>query len=178
MKASRPEYIRNFIGRRQVPIVKEGTLPQGADPLFSRTSRDGQIGILPIVNVDGVDESQVGGGPPDPCGDVSLKYYLLTVNSTFIQVFDLLGNKIGQPFNTNIIWQEVGVSTCCDPILLYDQELDRWLMTELANSDRVLVALSDTDDPLGTWTAQLPTCLRRMKGDSVRWSFTQSTGRN
>ncbi|HLF63397.1 MAG TPA: hypothetical protein VI603_06580 [Saprospiraceae bacterium] len=153
-KASKPEYVRNFIGRRQVPVIREGTLPVGVDPLLNRVqTRDGNIAIVPTVNVEGIDRQQSESGVPDPNGDVSDQYYVQAVNSTWLQVFDLSGNEIGNPFLANTIWQQLGFSSAGDPILLFDQQAGRWFMTEFPSSNRVLIGVSDTGDPLGSWTA-------------------------
>lgn len=153
-KKSKPEFVRNFTGRRQEPIVREGALPYGPDPLHAQVeTRDAAIVILPSVNVEGINRQQSGSGVPDPNGDVSDQYYLQTVNSTLLQVYDLNGNKIGQPFLANTIWQQVGFSSAGDPIVLFDNEAGRWFLTEFPSSNRVLIAVSDTGDPLGSWTA-------------------------
>ncbi len=154
LKASKPEYVRNFIGRRQVPIHKPGSLPRGADPLLNQAfARDGNIGIAPTVNIEGIDQLGSGSGVPDVNGDVSDQYYMQTVNSTWLQVFDLSGNEVGIPFRANTIWQQIGFSSAGDPILLFDQDAGRWFLTEFPSSSRVLIAVSDTGDPLGSWTA-------------------------
>ncbi|MEL7252374.1 MAG: T9SS type A sorting domain-containing protein, partial [Bacteroidota bacterium] len=44
-------------------------------------------------------------------------------------------------------------SSAGDPIILYDQEVNRWLITEFPSGSQLLVAISQTDDPLGAWDA-------------------------
>lgn len=153
LKAGKPEYVRNFIGRRQESLNKAGTLPRGEDPLVRSTTRDGSISILPIVNVNGINQQQSGTGVPDPTGDVSDQHYLQAVNSTWLQVFDLAGNKVGNAFRANTIWSQIGFASAGDPIVLFDQEVNRWFLTEFPSSNRVLLAVSDTQDPMGSWKA-------------------------
>ena len=41
-----------------------------------------------------------------------------------------------------------------DPLILYDEQADRWLAVEFSicgSNDRMLIAVSQTNDPTGTW---------------------------
>ena len=159
LKANRPSYVRNFVGR-EVPLkMYDGALPKGGDPLVQMpVTRDGGLAVTPEINVAGISSAVAGAGVPDPNGDVSDQYYVQTVNATWIQVFDKLGNKIGSPWRANAIWSQVGRTSRGDPIIIYDHDAGRWFITEFPPSNHVLLAISDTEDPLGSWTAwDLPT---------------------
>ncbi|MDX1477396.1 MAG: hypothetical protein R3301_06790 [Saprospiraceae bacterium] len=153
-KSNKPTYVRNFIGRRPTETLLPGALPRGIDPLVMQsTMRDGGLRVLPQVVAEGMGINDSGSGVPDVNGDVNHQYYIETVNSTWLQVFDLQGNKVGDQFHANTIWQQVGFSSAGDPIILWDHEAGRWFLTEFPPSSRVLMAVSDTEDPFGSWTA-------------------------
>ncbi|MEO1438028.1 MAG: hypothetical protein AAFV80_20970, partial [Bacteroidota bacterium] len=145
--------IDNFFDREIRP-AKEKSHTGKPDRLWQRNlEKDSQIPIVPTVNVDGLSSAISGATPPDPCGDIGRNFYIQTLNATFIQVFDKDGNEVGNPINANTIWNQVGFSSAGDPIILYDQENDRWIMTEFPPANQLLVAISQTNDPLGAWTA-------------------------
>jgi len=153
LKNEKPTYVRNFIGRERKEI-KEGAFPRGADPLLKEeTTRSAGLLIEPEFVIEGIDQGQAGSGVPDCNGAVSDLYYIETTNSTWLQVYDLLGNPVGDAFRANAIWEQIGFTSRGDPVILFDQEADRWFMTEFPSSSRVLIGISDTNDPLGTWTA-------------------------
>lgn len=99
--------------------------------------------------------------PPDTQGDVGLNHYVQVVNSSF-QIFDKSGNSVYGPFALGTIWTgftgpwETSLNDG-DPIVLYDQAADRWLISEfsLPNYPKgpyyELIAISTTSDPTGEW---------------------------
>jgi hypothetical protein len=153
-KSNKPYYVPNFGGRRHQDIHVESALPQGADPLFNpQQIRMPGNEILPKVNVEGIHEAAVFSGVPDVNGDISRDYYVEVVNATHFRVFDKAGQPVSSLISANSIWSQVQQSSAGDPILLYDQEADRWLLTEFPSNNRVLLAISVTNDPLGSWDA-------------------------
>ena len=54
-------------------------------------------------------------------------------------------------FTANTLWQEIGFSSAGDPIILYDQVEDRWIITEFPPGNQLLVAVSENSDPLGSY---------------------------
>ncbi|WP_235296969.1 T9SS type A sorting domain-containing protein [Portibacter marinus] len=140
----------NFKGRRGFSkSIHKSIEHQGPDPLRqTRFSPNGQK-VEPFVNVNGIGDF---GSPHDPTGDVSDQYYVQMVNATMIGVFDLNGNLISK-FSANTLWMEFDQSSVGDPIVLYDEQADRWILTEFSDPANVLIAISDSDDPLGTYTA-------------------------
>ncbi len=108
----------------------------------------GGLAVDPIVNIEGMDV----GSPADPTGDVGQDHYMQAVNATSIAVYSKTGTLISE-FSANTIWNSIGQSSAGDPIVLYDQEEDRWIMTEFPNGNALLVGISTTSDPLGSWDA-------------------------
>ena len=145
-RRSTPE---NFQGRGKQNLAYPERQLRAEDPI-RQTSITGDSMIVDLlVNIDGITD---GTSPNDPTGDIGLNYYLQAVNATNLAVFDKQGNLINT-FAANTIWSDLGFSSAGDPIILYDQEINRWLITEFPSSSQLLVAISETDDPLGSWDA-------------------------
>jgi hypothetical protein len=141
----------NFVGKRgQFVSENPNALPSGPDPIRQEAILRGGGGLAvdPIVNIEGMDV----GSPADPTGDVGQDYYMQSVNASDIAVYTKTGTLV-QQFAANTIWNSIGQSSAGDPIILYDQEEDRWIMTEFPNGNALLVGISTTSDPMGTWDA-------------------------
>ena len=145
------------------------SLPVGGDALrrkSSTTSRQLNVIEEPDVNIDGMD-SQDGAGvaPPDPSGEIGKNHFIEVVNAAGgakFQIFDKTGVSVYGPAYMNTFWSPFGLGGLGDPVALYDQAAERWLLTEFAdfNENKLLVAVSATSDPLGEWYAyqfQTPT---------------------
>jgi hypothetical protein len=132
-------------------------LPSGMDPVLQ--SEFGFRDVPGIVaNFEGVDNrNQVY--PPDTDGDVGPNHYFQMINLSF-QIFDKQGNSLYGPADNQTLWSGfIGSWTGTndgDPILLYDEQADRWIATQFAieTNDGTyweLVAVSETGDPLGSY---------------------------
>jgi uncharacterized repeat protein (TIGR01451 family) len=103
--------------------------------------------------------------PPDTNGDVGPNHYVHMLNLVF-GIWDKRGTQLVGPLRTRVLWTELGglcaTSSSGDPIVLYDQLADRWLMSEFAfNRDPFsgepkgpfyeCIAVSRTSDPTGQW---------------------------
>lgn len=153
-KENKPEEVPNFGGRRQLTHHNPLALPKGADPLYSgNNQRSLTNDVLPVVNIEGIGEASSGATPPDVNGDVGRDFYVEVVNATYFRVFDKSGTPVSGLISANTIWSQVQQTSAGDPILLYDQAVDRWLLTEFPSGNRVLVAISVTSDPRGAWDA-------------------------
>lgn len=106
--------------------------------------------------------------PPDTNGDSSNQYYIETVNVTFaIWDYGQVSNWGGWP---KLVFGPAPISTlfagfggACefsddgDPIVLYDEHADRWLISQFAlpyypnPPFSECIAVSATSDPLGAW---------------------------
>ena len=103
----------------------------------------------------------MGGWPPDTDGDVGINHYLQMINVSF-QIWDKNGNSLYGPADNSTFWDgfdgDWTGTNDGDPITLYDQEADRWLVSQFSHphgSDTApfyeLVAISKTSDPTGEW---------------------------
>ena len=96
--------------------------------------------------------------PPDTNGEVGATQYVQMVNRGF-QVFDkTTGASLLGPSNIATIWQGFGgvceFSGRGDPVVLYDQLADRWLISQFAGSSiptNECVAVSATNDATGSY---------------------------
>jgi hypothetical protein len=94
--------------------------------------------------------------PPDTIGDVGMSHYVQMVNLLTL-IYDKEGNLELGPFPTNLFFAGLGgqceFTNNGDPIVLYDEETDRWLITQFAASlgDGLCVAVSTSGDPTGTY---------------------------
>ena len=94
--------------------------------------------------------------PPDPNGDVGLAHYVQMVN-VYFSVYDKKGSQLVAPTWLPELFAELpvcGVSDRGDPIVLYDAQADRWLLSQIASSasaDYICVAISQTGDPTGSF---------------------------
>ncbi len=106
------------------------------------------------VNIEGISNTY-GVAPPDTDGDVGLNHYIQMVNNGF-QIFDKSGTALTVPADLETIWANLPgpwVGNYGDPVVLYDELADRWLLTQfsLPGSFYLLLAVSATSDPLGSY---------------------------
>ena len=99
--------------------------------------------------------------PPDTDGDVGPNHYVQMVN-LLTTIYDKNGNIVtgGGPFASNAIWAGIG-GNCepfnnGDPVVLYDEVADRWLVSQFAfpsdfSSFSQCVAISQTGDPTAAY---------------------------
>ena len=137
------------------------------DPVIERASL---IRLLapsipsPILSFDGIAFPGVGCNcaPPDTNGEVGLTQYVQMVNEGF-QVFDkATGNSVLGPNSISSLWS--GFGGACqnggagDPVVLYDQLADRWVISQFASATGSLpitdecVAVSTSSDATGSYT--------------------------
>ena len=139
----------DFKGRknasRAVYLDKEH---QGVDPVLQSELRSGQTKQIEVLaNLRGLGERS----PIDPTGDVSTKYFVQGTNSTQVGVYNRDGS-LEMSFNMNTLWAQFNIVSGGDPIVLYDEINDRWILTEFASqSNNLLIAISETNDPLGSY---------------------------
>jgi hypothetical protein len=113
----------------------------------------------PELNFDGI--AFTGVFPPDPVGEIGPDHYVQMVNGFFssdVRIFDKDGR-----FMITFLLEDLARSIppegdACefgagDPIVLYDELDDRWLLTEFSAAVNALcVYISDDDSPFGPYT--------------------------
>jgi hypothetical protein len=95
--------------------------------------------------------------PSDSVGDVGPNHYVEMVNLSFA-VYNKFGTKLFGPADLGTLWQGFSVPHCSDsagdPIVLYDQLADRWILTQFTALGPIYwncIAVSQTGDPLGAY---------------------------
>ena len=141
---------RNFEGRGGSLVVHPELEHQGADKI--RQSSYPQKSLLAEATVKVNVEGSTSGSPNDPTGDIGKDHYVHAINSTLIGIYDKEGNEIVS-FPANNLWSSIGFTSAGDPIVLYDQEVDRWIITEFPSGNQLLVAVSEDSDPMGVYNA-------------------------
>ncbi|HET7078000.1 MAG TPA: S-layer homology domain-containing protein [Chloroflexia bacterium] len=96
------------------------------------------------------------GAPPDTNGEVGPNHYVQMVNST-IAVWDKQGNLQAGPLYINELWSNA-FDACYfnndgDPIVMYDQLADRWLLSQFTASApyHECIAVSQTGNAAGNY---------------------------
>jgi hypothetical protein len=147
-----------------IPVAPFG--PVVPDPVVQRVL--GKIGIpSPIISFDG-NPNLCGCSPPDPNGAVGPNH-VVTMSNLHFQIFNKSGTSLFGPAANNTLWSGFGggcqTQNAGDPVVIYDQLADRWLLTQFTSSAPYLecVALSQTSDPTGSY---------------YRWSIATGNGNN
>lgn len=135
----------------------------GSGPVQSFEGQAGPPQLLQIFNGAKNDDNAFTLGillaPPDTDGDVGPNHYLQMTN-LLTTIFDKSGNIVLGPFANNVFW--TGLGGLCentnqgDPIVLYDEETDRWFVSQFAFDDAftqfsLCTACSKTSDPTGAY---------------------------
>ena len=127
------------------------------DPLIESSNFNTTFSTDPFLNIEGINQIEADmANVPDPVGDVGPDHYVQMTNAaagSLLTVYDKAGNLMYGPTNTNGIWSEVNAFGIGDPIILYDQHAERWILTELApfETKTLLIAVSITSNPLDGW---------------------------
>jgi subtilisin-like proprotein convertase family protein len=113
----------------------------------------------PILNFDGIPYPGVvcNCSPPDTNGEVGQTQYVQIVNEGF-QVFNKSnGSSLLGPLAISSLWSGFGgvceTNGSGDPVVLYDQLANRWLVSQFAGSVPTdeCIAVSITNDATGSW---------------------------
>jgi hypothetical protein len=137
------------------PFPSAGALgPQDVDKIVQTKIGPGEI-PGPNLSWDGF-SNMCGCSPPDSDGDVGPNHYIIMVNLHFA-IYSKVGALMFGPVANNTLWTTFG-GTCAthnsgDPVVLYDQLADRWILTQFTSSAPFAncLAVSTTADPLGTY---------------------------
>ncbi|MFZ1640400.1 MAG: hypothetical protein WAV07_02975 [Candidatus Contendobacter sp.] len=130
-------------------------LRRDVDRLVQTQAGPGEI-PAPTVSFDGPGNIS-GVAPPDPNGDVGPNHVVVMSNLSF-QIFNKTGGSLYGPVLNNTLWAGFGgdcqTDNAGDPIVLYDQISDRWMLSQFTSSGPTFfncVAISTTPDPTGTY---------------------------
>lgn len=132
-------------------------IPNQTDPVLQQQYDTMPSPGAPILDFDGVGNLS-GVYPPDTQGDVGPNNYIQNVNLNFA-IWNKQGTLLYGPAALNTIWTGIPApwngTNNGDPVVLYDQAADRWIISQfsLPNSTHYaeLIAISQTSDPTGSW---------------------------
>ncbi len=136
---------------REYPF-SETALPKGPDAAWQKNVGKSVSSKAPLVNFDAQTSPYY---PPDCNGTAGPNHYMQTVNTTYA-IYSKTGALVAGPTNMNLLFGSVTGANCNDgdPLILYDDQAGRWLAVEFSlctSNDRMLIAVSTTNDPTGTW---------------------------
>ena len=128
---------RNLIDPDSGVIFPPG--PQVADPVVQTEVLGADI-PSPVISFAATPNVE-GYVPPDPVGDVGPNHYVAMTN-VYYSIYNKSGVLLYGPAGNNTLWTGFGgdcqTSNDGDPIVLYDQYADRWILTQFTASAALL----------------------------------------
>jgi len=125
------------------PVTNPNPKPYGSDPVWQKTEAN-NYNKAPIQNWEGMTSPFF---PPDPSGAVGPNHYVQMINTSY-QVFDKEGNSVFGPVDLGSL---LGGGNAGDPICMYDKDADRWFLSQFDFNDNIIIAISQTPDPVGEY---------------------------
>jgi len=121
----------------------------GTDPVVQNAPGIGNM-PTPLLNFEGVGNVD-SVHPPDTNGEVGPNHYAQMVNIS-MAIYDKSGTLLYGPFHPNDLWPAGDVCNTNndgDPVVIYDQLADRWIITQFALPDPYYqcIAVSKTGTP-------------------------------
>ena len=162
-RAAQENELREIRPDRGLVMTDQGHSPDGALQTGNRRQAVSAAIPAPMANFEGLsnlDNFNIFGfrvNPPDPVGDVGPNHYVEMINLVF-GVYSKTGTLLLGPVDTGTLWAGFPVEDCTDPsgdpIVIYDQFVDRWLLSQFTTRGPVYydcVAISQTGDPTGAY---------------------------
>ena len=150
----------NLISPAEKAVLQAAALdlPAGAG---MQQMRSGPGLAAPIVGTafDSLDYNDCCGGggsvPPDPEMAAGPDHIIAVVNVAF-EIYDKSGTSLVGPTTFTSFFNSLGGTNCTaggpfDPNALYDEEADRFMMAVDGDGNAYCVAISQTNDPTGSW---------------------------
>jgi hypothetical protein len=147
----------------RTPASRLPKLPRNPQETDSVVQTAAATAAMPAVGTsfEGMNISSACGNclPPDPNGAVGPNHFVQMVNSN-IAVYSKTGATLMAPVAINSLWSVTPNSECFthnngDPIVLYDQLADRWLVSQFTSTATPnyaqCIAVSQTPDPTGPY---------------------------
>ena len=110
------------------------------------------------LNFTGTNLNLSGFRPPDTMGTVGPNHIVELINGRY-RVYDKTTGSSQRNWSLNTFWQLAGAphagNFAFDPRVQYDPQTDRYFATSVDNAagpNNILVAVSDTNNPLDGWT--------------------------
>lgn len=134
----------NSEGLEDIGIPENG----GIDPALQTEGPVYKTSLSLKENFNGL----TGSFPPDPSGAAGPDYFVQAVNTSY-RVYEKDGSTSGAWLHSlAFLWP--GSTSEGDPIVMYDRYAERWFISQFQpDSDEILIAISETSDPLGSYYA-------------------------
>ncbi len=144
--------VRPMVEAEPVSVVAHSAVRAGRSPV--RTETPAFSYPVTMASFQGLGDSGTS-IPPDTTGAVGPQHVMVTLN-TQVRISDRSGNTISTK-SLATFWSPLGsFSNVFDPRVLYDPYGQRWVAAAVANSNSnnssILVAVSSTSDPTGSWS--------------------------
>ena len=154
---------RRDVGRRLESPLSENEILRLQDqasravsnPYVQLLGAGAALAPIPGVSFEALDFATAGGNfvPPDPELAVGPNHIIAVVNDYF-EVYDRTGTSLLGPIQFATFFAGVpGCVNLFDPNVLYDEQLDRFVVGIDANATGYCVAMTQTPDPVQLWTA-------------------------
>ena len=93
-----------------------------------------------------------GCSPPDTIGDVGPNHYIQMVNATKVAIHNKTGALLRPRFDLGTLWPSGPcTANAGDPVPVYDEIANRWLLSQFATPNHLCFAISQTANPLGSY---------------------------
>jgi hypothetical protein len=178
-----PQYVLTAFPQRQLyihPVLRPPAVEKSLISPFESEFQFNNILNIPLAPMPSPSKNFLGlnfndlctggqcgaGWPPDTNGDVGPSHYIQAVNDAYA-IYSKASTSLLASFTEDSLWLSGGSNPCNgnshgDPIVLYDQLADRWILTHLAfaldGSQNPIspfyqcIAVSKTSDPVaGGW---------------------------
>ncbi len=131
-------------------VIPGKGFPKGIDPILQVPRRSLSHPVRsPLLTFEAAHD---GATPSDPTGAAGPNHYVMAYNTAF-KIFDKNGNVLVNQTALDVLFP--GHSSDGDPIVLYDQFADKFVITNFdvsSTPNKLLVAVSQTPDPVnGGW---------------------------
>lgn len=146
---SKHEEDRDDLKGRDTVVFRKTAPAFDKDPVVQQNYMQRSVNQVTVLGqFDAFNYTNVN--PPDPSGDAGLDRYVTSTNggSTLLAVY----NKAGALIQGNITFQSLGTlgAGIGDPIILYDEQSNRWFISEMSNTT-LRIYVSQTSNPIGTY---------------------------
>lgn len=124
-------------------------LPKGEDPVIQKEEAGTKVATL-LENYNGQGYTSVN--PADPSICVGPNYVIQMINGSSGARIIIYNKSGATALAAQYMDAITGIGGLGDPIALYDQFADRYVLTEFASSgNKLIMMVSQTNNPLGSW---------------------------
>lgn len=151
----------NFIKRGLPLITHTEPLPHYPDLVWQQDapSVNRVATVTETFNVTGIGYQPLS--PPDPSGEAGSNYYIQSINGSGGSIYKIYNKTTGAAVTGNVQMdtQLGGSGGAGDPIVIFDEQADRWVLTEFsASGNKLIVHVSQTNNPQGAYWTYEYTC--------------------